>query len=371
LKSVLVHDWLVSPIGGGEKSLQAIHQLFPSPIYTLLKNEKKLKNSYFEGTEIFTSFIQNFPFANRLYRNLLPLFPIAIEQFDLSAYDLVISSSHCVAKGVICSPDQLHICYCYTPVRYAWDMMNQYLLESGLTHGVKGALVRLFLHYIRGWDSHSAHRVDHFIAISHYVARRIQKFYGRKAEVIYPPVDISYYQPGKQKDDFYLTFSRFVPYKRIDLIVEAFSEMPDKRLVVIGSGPEEKKILSKAKKNIEFLGYQPDEVLRSYLQRAKGFVFAALEDFGIAPVEAMACGTPVIGLGKGALRETVIEGRTGVFFPEQTTSSIKEAICNFEKMEMDPLEIRRQAEKFSLERFNIQFAEFVSKRYGLFKESIG
>ena len=216
MRSALVHDWLMSSVGGGENALQAIHELFPSPIFTLLKDEKKLRGSYFSDLEITTSFIQKLPFARKFYRQYLPFFPIAIEQFDLQPYDLILSSSHCVAKGVITNPDQLHICYCFTPVRYAWDLMNQYVKG-----GIKGALARLLLHYIRGWDVHSASRVDHYVAISHYVAGRIRKCYGRAAEVIYPPVDLSFFHPGAVKEDYYITFSRFVPYKRVDLIVEA------------------------------------------------------------------------------------------------------------------------------------------------------
>ena len=370
IKSAIIHDWLVSAVGGGEKSLQAIHGLFPSPIYTLLKSEAGLKGTYFEGLDIHTSFIQKLPFAEKKYRTYLPFFPLAIEQFDLSRYDLVLSSSHCVAKGVICHPDQLHISYCYTPIRYAWDLMNQYLTESRLDRGVKGALARLVLHYIRGWDTHSSHRVDEYVAISHYIARRIKKFYGREATVIYPPVDISFFQAGEKREEYYVTASRMVPYKRIDLIVEAFSHMPDKKLIVIGSGPDEEKIRKKAKNNIELLGYQPDHVLRSYLQKAKGFVFAAIEDFGILPVEAMACGTPVIGLGQGALCETVKENISGLFFDEQTVPSLCAAVERFEKMEFDPLVVRRQAEQFSEENFRSQFQEFVLEKYAAFKNGL-
>ena len=364
MKSALVHDWLVSPVGGGERSLQAIHKLFPSPIYTLLKSEKNLRGSSFEGREIISSFIQRMPFAEKMYRDYLPFFPLAIEQFDLSGYDLIISTSHCVAKGALTHSDQLHISYCFTPVRYAWDMMNQCLLYRG----VKGALARFFLHYIRGWDAHSSSRVDEFSAISKFVARRIKKIYGRESRVIYPPVDVSFFQVEEKKEEFYLTASRMVPYKRLDLIVEAFSAMPDKRLIVIGSGPEEEKIKRKAGKNVELLGFQPDPVLRSYLQKAKAFVFAAIEDFGILPIEAMACGTPVIGLNRGALSETLLEGVSGLFFEEQTVDSIQNAVNRFERAEFSPHRVRAHAEIFSAERFNREFRGFVMDRYALFKQ---
>jgi len=366
MHSAIVHDWLVSPIGGGEKSLEAIHRLFPSPIFTLVQSQKKIAGTYFQDLSITSSFIQKLPRAETKYRSYLPLFPLAIEQFDLTPYDLVISSSHCAAKGVITHPDQLHICYCYTPVRYAWDLMHQYLSESGLERGFKSWIVRAILHYIRGWDVQAAKRVDYFIAISRYVARRIEKFYGREAEVIYPPVDLSYYQLHEKKEDYYVAASRFVPYKKMGLIVEAFARMPDKKLVVIGDGPEWKKAKEKGGKNIEFLGYQPDEVLRGHLQKAKAFVFAAVEDFGILPVEAMACGTPVIAFGKGAICETVADRETGLFFKEQTPASLIGGVIEFERLEFDPKKCRQRAQFFSQEQFNRQFQDFVINKYNQF-----
>jgi glycosyltransferase involved in cell wall biosynthesis len=368
LKSVIVHDWLVSPIAGSEKTLREIHGLFPSPIYTLLKNEKKLEGSYFEGKELIASFIQKLPFAQKYYRNYLPFFPLAIEQFDLSAYDLILSSSHCVAKGVICHPDQLHISYCHTPIRYAWDLMHPYLNDGPLRSGVKGALARFFLQYVRNWDVLSSNRVDAYIANSKYVAGRIRKYYGRSAHVIFPPVDIESFQVCHQKENFYLAASRMVPYKRLDLIVEAFSLMPDKKLVVIGSGPEEANIKKKAHKNIEFLGFQSDSNLQLYLRKAKAFVFAAIEDFGILPVEAMASGTPVIAFRKGGAMETVQEGVSGLFFEEQSITSLQEAIRLFETLEFDSAAIRSHAEQFSRERFRREFQEFVLKKYSFFKQ---
>lgn len=332
-----------------------------------MKNLEKLQGTYFQNLEIKSSFIQRFPKAATKYKSYLPFFPLAIEQFDLSAYDVVLSSSHCAAKGVITSPDQLHICYCHTPMRYAWDLMHEYLRESRLEKGVKGALARFFLHYLRGWDFSSSRRVDHFVVNSAYVARRVAKFYGRQATVIPPPVDLSYFQMEGKKDSYYLTASRFVPYKRIDLIVEAFSQMPDQKLVVIGDGPDWEKVKGKAKGNIELLGYQPDAVLKEHLQKAKGFVFAALEDFGILPVEAMACGTPVLAYGKGGARETILDGTTGLFFPEQTPHAIQEAIGRFERAEFDPRRCRQRAEMFSQERFKAQFQQFVLEKYSAFR----
>ena len=242
-------------------------------------------------------------------------------------------------------------------MRYAWDLTHQYLKEENLLKGIKGRLAQFFLHYLRSWDFQSSSRVDAYGAISHYVAKRIRKTYGREAKVIYPPVDTNFYQPGKQKEEFYLTASRFVPYKKIDLIVEAFSKMPDKKLVVIGDGPDWEKVKAKAGKNIELVGYQPNAVLRSYMQKAKAFVFAAIEDFGIIPVEAQACGTPVIAFGKGAALETVEEGITGVLFAEQTIDALLNAVARFERLQ-DTLNfdyIRSHAVKFAPERFNRVF----------------
>ncbi|MDE3055821.1 MAG: glycosyltransferase family 4 protein [Verrucomicrobiota bacterium] len=363
MQIALVHDWLVSPTGGGEKVLEAIHSLFPAPIHTLVTNKKALKGSYFEDLAILPSFIQKLPRATRSYRNYLPLFPLAIEQFDLTGYDLIISSSHCAAKGVLTFPHQLHICYCHTPMRYAWDLTFQYLEESGLNRGFKGMLAKMFLHYLRGWDLHSSHRVDAYVANSRYVAGRIRKLYNREASVIYPPVQTDYFDLCEQKEEYYVTASRLIPYKRIDLIVEAFAQMPDKKLLVIGDGPEWNRIKGKAKKNIELLGYQPNDVLKRLLQKAKAFLFAAIEDFGILPVEAMACGTPVIGYGVGGLKETVVEGETGLFFESQTIEAIQHAVQRFEQMQFDPGVCHLRAEQFSEKTFKMQFKQFATERY--------
>ncbi len=361
MKTAIIHDWLVS-IAGSEKVLKLIWDLFPSTIYTLLKNEKNLKNSFFENKKIQTSFIQKMPFSKKLYQKYLMLFPFAIEQFDLSDYDVILSSSHCVAKGVITRFDQLHICYCHSPMRYAWDLYYQYLDELNLKKGIKARFVQMILHYLRMWDIASASRVDAFIANSKFIAQRIKKLYNKDAKVIYPPVDINFFEPSYQKDDFYLTASRLVPYKKIDLIVEAFNKMPDKKLVVIGDGSDMKKIKSKAFKNIEILGYQKDEILKKYMKEAKAFVFAAIEDFGILPIEALACATPVIALSKGGTKETIIDNKTGILFNEQNLSSIIDAIKRFEKKEFDLHFIRKYAETFSEKRFQMEFKEYVNEK---------
>jgi len=361
MHTALVHDWLVS-IGGGEKALQGIHELFPGDIFTLFHNAKKLDGTYFDNKKIIPSSLQKLPFALKKYQNFLPLFPYAIEQFDFSEYDLIISSSHCAAKGALTHADQMHICYCFTPVRYAWDLYHQYLDQTHLKKGAKGLIAKLILHYFRMWDKSSSSRVDAFVAISKYVAVRINKIYGRQADVIYPPVNTNYYSLEENKQDYYLTASRMVPYKRIDLIVQAFSQMPDKKLVVIGDGPEMKKVKSFATKNIEILGHVSDQTMKDYMQKAKGFVFAALEDFGILPVEAQSAGTPVIAFGKGGSLETVGK-ECGVFFQKQDVTSLIDAVNRFEKMTFDPKAIRKHAMKFSVERFKEEFENLILQKY--------
>ncbi|MGC8617070.1 MAG: glycosyltransferase family 4 protein [Desulfurella sp.] len=364
MKVALVHDWL--PIlGGAEKVLESIYELYPSDIYTLLKNDDALKGSVFESAKIYTSFIQNLPFSKTKYRSYLPFFPFAIEQFDLSAYDLIVSSSYAVAKGVNVNPDQIHICYCHSPMRYAWDMYFEYLKDANLEKGLKALFAKIVLHYIRIWDYASAQRVDYFVANSINVAKRIKKYYGKQSTVIYPPVDVEKFELCEQKEDFYLTASRLVPYKKIDLIVEAFSNMPEKKLIVCGDGPQLELIKKKATNNIEIVGYAKFDTLKHYMQKAKAFVFAAKEDFGIVPVEAMSCGTPVIAYKNGGVLETVVDNVTGMFFEEQSVSSIIKAIVAFEskKDNFDPTIIRKHALNFSKERFKEQFRAFVEEKY--------
>lgn len=299
--------------------------------------------------------------------------PLAIEQLDVSCHDVVISSSHAVAKGVLTGPDQLHISYVHSPIRYAWDLQHQYLRETGLDKGVKGALARLLLHKIRNWDYRTANSVDHYIANSQFIARRIKKIYGREADVIYPPVDVEHFTLQMDKEDYYFTASRLVPYKRIDLIVEAFSTMPDKKLVVIGDGSEMAKIKSKAANNIEILGYQSDAIMLQYMKNAKAFVFAAEEDFGITPVEAQACGTPVIAFGKGGSLETVrpfgVQKPTGLFFNEQTLLSVVDAISEFEMIsdKINPIDCRNNALNFSREVFKNKIEKYVEDKWFEFK----
>ena len=300
MKVAIVHEWFVN-YAGSEKVVEEILKVFPqADLFALVDFLADDERGFLGGRRVRTSFIQRLPKARSAFRNYLPLMPLAVEQFDLSSYDLVISSNHAVAKGVITGPDQMHISYVYTPVRYAWDLQHQYLRESGLEKGLKAWIARLSLHYLRIWDSRTVHGVDTFLACSKYIARRIRKTYGRDSKVVYPPVDIARFMMRTDKENFYLTASRMVPYKRMPMIVEAFAAMPQRRLVVIGDGPELERVkaLARDASNVTILGYQPTEVLADYMARARAFVFAAEEDFGITPVEAQACGTPVIAYGR-------------------------------------------------------------------------
>jgi len=374
-KVAVVHDWL-TVYAGAERVLERMLACLPqADLFSLVDFLPQGERGFIQNKPVTTSFLQRAPFARTKYRQYLPLMPLAVEQFDLSGYDLVVSSSHAVAKGVLTGPDQLHLCMCYSPIRYAWDLQHQYLHEAGLTRGVKGWLARGMLHRVRLWDARTPNGVDEFIAISHFIARRIYKVYRRDSAVIYPPVDTSGFALREGKEDFYLTASRMVPYKRVDLIVEAFSGLPGKKLVVIGDGPDFEKVRSKAGPNVELLGFQPFSVLRDHMQRARAFVFAAEEDFGIVPLEAQACGTPVIAYGKGGSLETVRglpqENPTGVFFGAQTVPSLQEAVGRFEEADFDPAAARMNAERFSAGRFEREFGAFVEARWRAFTEGGG
>lgn len=366
MKIALIQDWLTN-YAGSERVLEQIIKLYPNAdLFSLVDFLPDGGRAFIAGKPVQTSFIQRLPFARTKFRNYLPLMPLAVEQFDLSRYDLVISSSHAVAKGVLTGPDQVHVSYVHTPIRYAWELQHQYLRESGLDDGLKGAAARAVLHYIRNWDCRTANGVDEFVANSRFIARRIWRVYRREAAVIYPPVDVDSFSLSEEKEDYYLTASRMVPYKKIDLIAAAFAAMPDKKLVIIGDGPEYKKIRACAGSNVEFLGHQPSETLRRYMQRARAFVFAAEEDFGITPVEAQACGTPVIAYGKGGALETVRglehERPTGVFFADQTPAALSEAIRVFERESgrISPQACREGALRFSCDRFREEFGAFVA-----------
>ncbi|KAB2846029.1 MAG: glycosyltransferase family 4 protein [Ignavibacterium sp.] len=370
MKTAIVHEWLVN-YAGSEKVVESFTSIWQdADVFTLVDflNDEE-RRIILKGKKAKTSFIQNLPYAKKRHRKYLPLFPKAIESFDLSKYDLIISSSHSVAKGVRTNKNQLHICYCHSPMRYAWDEADYYLKEANLNSGIKGFVAQSILKYLRKWDLKSADNVDYFIANSNHIAKKIKRIYNRHADVIYPPVDVEKFSLATEKEDFYLTASRLVPYKRIDLIIEAFARMPDKKLIVIGSGPEKERLKAKAASNISLIGYQEFDSLKSYMQKAKAFVFAAEEDFGIIVVEAMACGTPVIAGNFGGTTESVVDKKTGVLFPNQTVDSIVEAVNNFDVIakSINNSEIRIHSEKFSREIFEKNIKAYVDEKIQLFK----
>ncbi|MBO4319190.1 MAG: glycosyltransferase [Treponema sp.] len=365
MKVAIIHDWLVN-YGGAERVVEQMLALYPdADIYTLVYDRKKMC-SHFPPEKVHASFVQKIPMATKLYTKLLSMMPKAFESFDLSSYDLVLASSSSCAKGVITSPCTPYLAYIHTPMRYAWDLYFDY-------YGRSGFLTRFFMKRqipkIRLWDYVSSQRIDSIIANSNYIARRIKKFWNRNAEVIYPPVDTDRLSPNNlPPEDFYVVFSRFVPYKRIDLAISAVGQLKGK-LVVIGSGSQEKKLKELAQSykgaDIMFTGRISDDEVKGYLQRCRALIFCAEEDFGIIPVEAQACGRPVIAYGKGGALETVIQGRTGLFFKDQTEESLVEAIREFEMLEkkgtFDSKYISRHASEFSAERFRKQLEKAVSK----------
>lgn len=374
-KVAIIHDWLVVA-GGGEKVLSEIINIFPdADIFSTVDFLADEHRGIIKNKKVTTTFIQKLPWAEKKYRNYLTLMTYAIEQFDMSSYDIVISSSHAVAKGVITGPNQLHICYCHSPIRYAWDLQNQYLREANMESGIKGLIARWMLHKIRIWDYRTSNGVDHFVANSLYISKRIKKVYGRNSTVIYPNVAVEDFPLTSEKEDYYFTASRMVPYKKIDLIVEAFKNMPDKKLIVIGDGPQFDKIKKIGASNVTLMGYQNFSVLKEKMSKAKAFVFAAEEDFGIVPVEAQACGTPVIAFGKGGACETVcsseLNGITGVFFHEQTVSAVVSAVEKFELAagKIHPEACRENALRFSTERFRKEFHSFVMDKWELFHQN--
>lgn len=368
MRLALVHEWLTT-YAGSERVVEQMLRVYPAAdLFAVANFLPENERGFLQNKDVRTTFVQRLPLARSKFRHYLPLMPLAIEQFDMTGYDVVLSSNHAVAKGVITGPDQFHLCYVHSPARYAWDLTHQYLREAGLDRGLKGWLARLMFHRLRAWDQAAANRVDVFVANSRYIARRIRKCYRRKARVIYPPVDVDAFELATRKEDYYFTASRMVPYKKMDLIVEAFSRTPQRRLVVVGDGPEMEKIRAKAGSNVELLGYQPFAVLREHMQRAKAFVFAAEEDFGITPVEAQACGTPVIAFGRGGATETVVDGETGLFFDEQTCESLLAAVDRFESAPepFDPYRCRAHAEGFSPERFRQELEALVDRCWNHF-----
>lgn len=368
-KIALVHDWLTG-MRGGERCLEILCELYPdATIYTLL-NKKGSVSETISRMRIKTSFVQNLPFAFNHYQKYLPLFPTAIEQFDLTGFDLVVSSSHCVAKGVITRPETCHLCYCYTPMRYAWEMYYTYFSGNQINPLLRWS-IPFFMNYLRSWDEKSADRVDHYAAISENVRRRIRKHYRRDSEVIYPPADTDYFELSKKEGEYFLVASALVPYKRIDLAVCAFNQLKVP-LIVIGEGSEKKRLMKMAGRNVKFLDWQPREELRRYYHGCRALIFPGEEDFGIVPVEAQACGKPVIALGRGGVTESVrgvYPGQkitfspTGIFFHEQTEQALIEAVRHFESVAFEPEIVRENALRFGKRVFKEKIKKFVENKF--------
>jgi glycosyltransferase involved in cell wall biosynthesis len=352
----IVHDWL-NGMRGGEKTLEAILELFPeADVFTLLLDREKISETIGKQ-KITMSFIQHMPFVQSKYRHFLPLFPMAVASLDLSGYDLVISTSHCVAKGARPPDEALHICYCFSPMRYVWVFQEEYFGRSWL----RRLLLAPILVGLRRWDRGSCKRVDHFVAISRTVANRIAQFYGRESTVIYPPVDTDFFVPAEQEGDSFLIVSALVPYKRIDVAIQAFNEL-HLPLAIIGDGPEYRRLEKMAGENVSFRGWVTDQEVRTAYQGCRALVFPGIEDFGLTPVEAQACGKAVIAFGQGGVRESVRDGETGILFREQSVEALVEAVRAFERSNFDASVARENSLRFSREVFKSRLREYLTRR---------
>jgi glycosyltransferase involved in cell wall biosynthesis len=354
----IAHEWLTT-LGGSERVVETLLEVYPdSPVYTAFLSDRNLPDTV-RNWDVRPSFVQKLPFLHRISQKYMPLFPLAFESFDFTGYDVVITSSSACSKGVLTGPETLNICYCYTPLRYAW----QPHLDRRLGHA--NPLVRsandLAVHYLRLWDRLASDRVDHFVAISEHVASRIAKFYRREAAVIYPPVDVERFPVVNCSREYFLVVSRLVPYKKVELAVEAFTKL-DLPLKIVGEGPERERLQAMAGPNIEFLGFVPEEDLPGLVSGCLALIFPGEEDFGIVPVEAMAAGRPVIGLARGGLMESAIEGKTAVMFHEPTAEALIDALSRFRPGDFSPTKLSRSAAKFSKERFKKEFSEFVAEK---------
>jgi len=373
MRIAIVHDWLYT-FGGAERVLQSMLRCLPAAdVFALFDILPPADRVRLGVTHTHTSFLQHMPGISRYHRLYLPLMPLAVEQFDLSGYDLIVSSSYAVAKGVLTGPDQLHLAYVHSPMRYAWDLQHQYLTESRLTSGPKSLLARFLLHRMRLWDTRTANGVDAYMVNSQFIGRRVRKIYGREARVIHPPVAVpDTPPPARVKENFFLTASRLVPYKNVHAVVQAFRNMPDQQLVVAGSGPELKRLQSMAGPNVTFAGFVPDGELRRLMGTARAFIFAAEEDFGITPLEAQSEGTPVVALGRGGVRETIRDGGaapTGILFDLPTPAVIEQAVRAFMVREstFDPRECYENARRFGTDRFEAEFGAFVREQADAFQ----
>ena len=358
MKVALIHYWLVT-MRGGEKVLEALCELFPGADIFTHSHDPGSISSTINAHDIKTTFIGSLPFSNRLYKSYLPLMPLALEQLDLRDYDLIISSESGPAKGVVAPASAVHLCYCHSPMRYIWNMYNEYRERSGL---IKRAAMPAIAHYLRLWDVTAAARVDQYVANSHTVAARIRRYYGRDADVINPPVDIKAFEvvPDAERSDYFLMAGELVAYKRPELAVRAFNRLQAK-LVVIGGGEMLERVRQLAGPTITVMGSQPFAVLRHHYSRCQALIFPGEEDFGIVPVEAMASGRPVIAYGRGGATESVIPGVTGVFFSEQSVEAILDAVRRFERTRFEPKQIAAYAARFGISRFKIEMTEQVDR----------
>ncbi len=372
LRVALIHEWLIT-LGGSDRVLLALHDVFPkAPVFVALHALGQLPES-FRRLDVRGTWLQCFPGATRRHRWLVPLMPFAFARLNLRGYNVIVSSSHACAKGVVVPPGAIHVCYCHTPMRYAWDLPQEYLAA---TPAIVRPVARAALAWLRQWDRATAQRVDYFIANSHFVAGRIREHYGREATVIYPPVDTEFFTPsegaarppiplsrptsrkGPEERDFYLVVSRLVGYKRVDLAVEAFNEL-GRPLVVVGDGPERTRLEALARRNVRVLGEVSDAVLRGYYRQCRALIFPGEEDFGMVPVEAQACGRPVIAYGRGGALESVVDGVTGMFFNEQTPEALAAAVRSADGVRWDGATIRRHAQRFSHQRFVTEITNFI------------
>lgn len=365
-KTAIIHDWVCN-YGGADRVLERLLQIMPgSPVYIGCYMEEQL-SPVLKEADLRPSFLQKKQNQKKdNHQKFLPLMPAAFEEFDLNEYDIVVSDSSCCAKGVITNPNTMHICYCHTPMRYAFEFYYEYTEDM---NPLKRKLIKYFMNYLRLWDVISANRVDYFVANSKNVANRIRKHYAREAKVIYPPVDISYFSPKDEDENYYLCVSRIIKHKRIDLVVDAFNIL-GLELYVIGEGTELKKLKKVAKGNIHLLGRQSDSVVKDYYSKCKAFIFPTEEDFGITPVEAQACGRPVIAYSKGGALETVIDGVTGIFFDEQSVESLIGAVQRLEKISMKKESCRQNAEQFSCERYDTEMKNFIEEKWREYKAKV-
>lgn len=363
-----VHEWLTE-WGGSEDVTRAMLQSVPgTALHATVDFLSQANRAKFGGVPIHTTFLQRAPFARTRFWNYLPVTPLAVETHDLRGADIIVSSSHAFAKGVLTTAEQLHVSYVHSPMRYAWDLHHEYLADYRLDRGIRGLLARYMFHRLRQWDRQTGNNVDLFLANSRHVQRRIWRAYRRHAHVLYPPVNVERFRFEPAKGDHYVTVSRLVSYKRVDLLVEAFRSMPQRKLVVVGDGPEMPRLRAMCPPNVELLGFQPDQVVQEQMGSARAFLFAAHEDFGISPVEAQACGTPVIAYGVGGSRETVRDLRsevrpTGLLFDAQTPESLKAAVEAFDAASIDPHDCRQWAQRFDERAFQARYRALIEQAW--------